>query len=104
RERFVWVMAAGALAWFVGNARWLLGGSPFEAVAWWLGFLVLTIAGERLELSRMVPHPPRAARLFLAAALAFGAGLAATPFARDAGLRVAGVALVALALWLVRYD
>jgi hypothetical protein len=52
----------------------------------------------------MVPHPPRAARLFLVVALAFGAGLAATPFARDAGLRLAGAALVALAAWLARYD
>jgi hypothetical protein len=44
-------MALGALLWLVGNACWLVGWPVPQVVPWWSGFLVLTIAGERLELS-----------------------------------------------------
>lgn len=103
-EPFLWVMTLGAAMWSAGNGLWLAGWPVFEVVPWWMGFLVLTIAGERLELSRMLQHPPRVQRLFLALAGVLTAALAATLFAWDAGLRLAGVALVALALWLARYD
>ena len=42
-------MALGATAWFVGNVIWLVGGRIPQAVPWWAGFLILTVAGERLE-------------------------------------------------------
>jgi len=49
-------LALGAASWLVGNAFWVAGWPIYRLVPWWVGFLVLTIAGERLELSR----PPRA--------------------------------------------
>ena len=103
-EPFLQVMALGAGAWLVGNAVWLSGAAVYEAVPWWLGFLVLTIAGERLELSRMLLHAPRVERLFLGLAGLLAAALAVTTFAPGPGMRLAGVALVGLAAWLARYD
>jgi hypothetical protein len=50
------VMALGACALLVGNVLWLSGWQVYQFVFWWAGFLVLTIAGERLELGRMVQH------------------------------------------------
>ncbi len=47
-------MALGALMWLVGNLLWLFGESIYSAVPWWAGFLILTICGERLELSRVL--------------------------------------------------
>ncbi|MDQ5881720.1 MAG: hypothetical protein QG616_1551, partial [Pseudomonadota bacterium] len=44
---------ASALA-VLASLAWLFG-RPSLAVAGWIGFLVLTIAGERLELSRFLP-------------------------------------------------
>ena len=49
-----WMMAAGGLSWFIGNSLWLSGKPVYQVVWWWAGFLVLTIAGERLELGRML--------------------------------------------------
>ena len=49
---FTVVIAGGGLAWLVGNLLWLAGRPIPVAVVWWIGFLVLTVAGERLELSR----------------------------------------------------
>lgn len=103
-ERFLQVMTLGAGLWLAGNVYWLTGAALFEVVPWWLGFLVLTIAGERLELSRMLQHPPRIERLFLGIALLLTLAITATLGFPDAGWRLAGVALLAMGLWLARYD
>jgi hypothetical protein len=49
-EHFV-IMGLSAVAWSVGNIIWLENLPLFHTVPWWAGFLVLMIAGERLELS-----------------------------------------------------
>ena len=61
---FTVVLAIAAGCWLGGNLAWLLSGAVNVAVPWWLAFLVLTIAGERLELTRFLPTPPLAQRLF----------------------------------------
>ncbi len=48
------VMGIGALSWLVGNGLWALGRPVYQAAPWWVGFLVLTIAGVRLELARLL--------------------------------------------------
>ena len=97
RALFTFTLAAGAASWLVGNLLWLAGFSLFEVVPWWAGFLVLTIAGERLELSRFLPPSPVAQRVFIGvlAGLTFGMALEAQVF---------GAALLVLALWLLRQD
>jgi hypothetical protein len=103
-EPFLATMAAGAASWLVGNALWLVGWPVFRVVPWWAGFLVLTIAGERQELSRIL-RPSRAARIafaFITGAVV--AGMTASTFDLERGTRLLGAALVCLALWLARYD
>lgn len=100
----VTAMGLGALSWFVGNALWLAGWPLNRVVLWWAGFLVLTIAGERLELSRLLRLSRASRASFLGAAGLFLAGLAATAGAFDLGVRLAGAGMVALALWLARHD
>jgi hypothetical protein len=97
-------MALGALCWLGGNLLWLAARPVGEAVPWWAGFLVLTIAGERLELARVMRWGPRATRLFLAATALFLGGLLVSVVALRAGMVLAGAGLVALGLWLLRYD
>lgn len=92
---------AAALA-IMAPVAWLVA-QPLAAIAGWMGFLVLTIAGERLELSRFLPPSPSARALFL---LIVGVLLLAvlSCWLDVAGLRLLGVALAALALWLLRQD
>ena len=97
-------MAAGAVAWLVGSALWVGGRPIFAVVPWWVAFLVLTIAGERLELSRVLRPTPRIIRLFVAAVGVFLAGVLLSVWAYDAGVRLAGLGLLLLAAWLLRYD
>jgi hypothetical protein len=104
-ERFLVVMTLGIAAWCTGNVLWWRELPMHRAAPWWAVFLTLVIAGERLELTRLF-RPSRAAGPLGAAPLALIAGgMAATLLgAPDAGIRVTGIGLVALAAWLVRFD
>jgi hypothetical protein len=88
----------------VGNTLWLLGWPVPTIVWWWTGFLTLTIAGERLELGRILRPAKWVQGLFLAAIGLFLAGLIISLFNFDTGVRVAGAGLLAQALWLLRFD
>lgn len=96
-------LAAAALAWLLGNLLWWASGSLVAAVPAWAAFLILTIAGERLELSRFVPTPVRARQVFAGIVLLLL--LTALPAGWHADvLRVYALALLLLAGWLLRYD
>ncbi|GAB4528208.1 MAG: hypothetical protein Kow0063_04210 [Anaerolineae bacterium] len=97
-------MGLGALAWLIGNGFWLSGWPVHRVVLWWVAFLALTIAGERLELARIL-RPSRASLFaFLAATGLFVIGLLATTVTYDLGVRLAGLGMVGLALWLLHHD
>jgi len=90
-------LAAGALAWAAADAA--------TARLAWSAFLVLTIAGERRELTRLL----RLGRFARASFGALWAALAAAVALQAAGAgALAGplwwTALGALALWLLRFD
>lgn len=97
-------MGLGALSWLVGNLLWLVGQPLYQVVYWWGGFLVLTIVGERLELSRVRRLSSRSQVAFGTAVALFGGGLLLSLVAFSPGVRLASVGLIALALWLFRYD
>jgi hypothetical protein len=97
-------MALGALLWCVGNSYWLVGWPVAQVVPWWSGFLVLTIAGERLELSRMLRLSVLHYLMFLLAVSLLLAGLLLLTTGFGYGGRVIGVGMLALAWWLLQYD
>ncbi len=101
---FLGVMAAGAVALFVGNTIWLFGQPVPAVVLWWMAFLVLTIAGERLELSRILLHGARVERQFLGIVGLYGLSLLLGWLRPSLAWHVTGGALVLLTLWLLRYD
>ncbi|MGH7927460.1 MAG: hypothetical protein ACREQV_06680, partial [Candidatus Binatia bacterium] len=102
-EHFI-VMALSALVWFVGNALWFMEEAIFVFVPWWVGFLVLMIAGERLELSRLRQPTPLIRSAFHASVAVILIGLGYSFFDFPTALRLTGIGLFALALWLLRYD
>lgn len=102
REGFMLVITLAAGCWTVGTALWALGAQVYQVVGWWVAFLVLTIAGERLELSRFMPPSKHAARVFAAIVALVLLSLLAWPWA--AAPHLFGAALVALAAWLLKQD
>ena len=98
------IMALGALALLVGNLLWLTGWQVYQFVLWWAAFLILTIAGERLELGRMMKKPAYSQPLFYALTALYLGGLVIMLFSWDLGIRITGVGMLGMALWLLRFD
>jgi hypothetical protein len=104
RELHVLVMTVGAAFLVLADAAWLAGAPLALATQWWIAFIVLTIVGERLELARIrVLGPPEILLFAVATGLYVGAALLAAPLP-EVGVPLVGVALLALAAWLLRYD
>ena len=101
---FTWTMGLGAGAWLVGNAFWLAGRAIPQVVHWWIGFLVLTIVGERLELNRLLAPSKYTKSTFCIGLGLFLTGLIGTSVVPAQGNWISGIGMVALALWLARYD
>jgi hypothetical protein len=100
---FTMVMAAGALAWLIGNAVWLSGFPISRTVTWWQAFLLLTIAGERLELARL-RNLSSGLWTGVATALCYTMGLASVPWEPVVGSVLLGLGMVGLAFWLFTMD
>ncbi len=97
-------LALAAVALCGGNELWLAGGGVGTAVPAWMSFLVLTIAGERLELSRFLPPSPVARQVFAPIVAVILIGALPIPGGIGAGRLLFPIALLALALWLLRQD
>ena len=102
-EHFI-IMALSALAWLAGNALWFAGAAVFTFVSWWMGYLVLMIAGERLELSRLRQPTALIRRAFHGCVAVIFIGLVCSLFDLTTAIRITGFGLLVLALWLLRYD
>lgn len=100
------VMTVGVTCWFAGNVVWLADGwVPRNVVPWWIAFLALTIAGERLELARFLRLGWLARVLLWGAVVALIATPLLAPLAPEGlGLRVVGGAVVVFGVWLAWND
>ncbi len=98
------LLLAGALAWLIGNLLFAAGADSALLLPWWFAFPVLTIVGERLEMTALLRHQPLAGRPLsvIAASLLLGAAL--MPFAPRNAALIFGIALASLAVWLGWFD
>ncbi len=96
--------AAGAVSALGAALLWLGGLDVPRLLPWLVAFLVLTIAGERLELARVAVLSPHAEPTFLACLGAVAAGIATTLMWPATGTLLLGAALLALVAWLVVHD
>jgi len=100
---FTLLLAIAATCWVVGTIASMLGRGMPAVSGWWLLFLVLTIAAERLELSRLL-SPPRFSTVAIVVVPALAiAGAVREELSLRSGL-LSGIALLSLTLWLIRHD
>jgi hypothetical protein len=97
-------MTLGALVWLGGNLFWLSGWPIYRVVLWWAGFLILTIAGERLELARLLSLSRAKTAAFIGSIAVFLVALLVSMVSFDIGTRLAGLGMVFLAIWLLSND
>lgn len=99
------VQVLGALLGLIATVLWLRGIGIPQLAPLLILYLVLTIAGERLELSRISPTVDRRAENWmLGTALALAAGTVVALVWPVAGYPLLGAGMLALVAWLFRHD
>ena len=104
RDDSVLVQAFGAVLATGGALLWL-GGMPVARLLPWLaGFVVLTIAGERLELARVILLASATVSQLIGLAAVITLGTVLTLLWPVVGYPVLGLSLLALVGWLMVHD
>ncbi len=108
-KRQYWSLHVYTLIWatsllVIGNGAWVLSEPIFQIVHLWIAFLVVTIISERLELSRVRKLTVNAKRLLLGALAIYGLGALLTLVNLELAIRILGVGMITLSVWLVKYD
>ena len=98
------LLVVAAIAWTLGNLAYASGVGAGAVPAAWFDFLVVTIAAERLEMTRLMRRRPAAQPLLVAIVAALLGGAALSAHDAVAGGVVHGAALVALGGWLAAFD
>lgn len=104
RELFTLTLLLGSLAWLLGNVFWLSGFNAAHLTPWWINFLVLTIAGERLELSRVLPTSSHSWLVFKLILMSLLIGALIATLVDTFNVQVLSAGLFSLSLWLFRQD
>ena len=102
KELYHIIMLAGALCWLIGNILLLIKNQFIISTGWWVGFLFLTIAGERLELTKFLPISRFKISILVTSMSLFIIGLL-LPF-HGIGKYFLAAGLIVSALWLLKYD
>jgi len=100
----VLTMLLGAVFLLLADIAWLLERPVHFLTPWWMAFLVLTVVGERLELAKLRAHGPFAQASFGVAVVAYIGALLLMIVDEGLGMRLSGVGMIALAVWLFRFD
>jgi hypothetical protein len=100
----VLTMLLGAVFLLLADLAWLAGQPIPYLTPWWMAFLVLTVVGERLELAKLRAHGQLAQASFGIAVAAYVGPLLLMVVDEGLGMRLSGVGMIALALWLLRFD
>lgn len=98
------IMGLGAVLFFGGNILWSAGFPLPNIVSWWAGFLVLTIAGERLELSRILQPSKKVKTYFSLIIMIYMIGIIFSTSNYSSGMKVSGLAMILLSVWLLKND
>lgn len=98
------LLLAAAVTWLVGNVLFAAEQGGAAVLPCWFAFLVMTIAAERLEMTRLMRRRPAAPWLLLGILAAMLAGAIGSWASARAGGVLFGASLVLLAWWLVTYD
>jgi hypothetical protein len=93
-----------ATLWFCGNCLWFWSNNLWGSIPFGLSFLVLTIAGERLELTRFMKPRPLARKLFIGLMLLITVGSVRSALSGFGENDLLGLGFAGLAIWLLNFD
>ncbi len=98
------IMLFGGMSLLIGNILFVMNYPIYELILWWVGFPVLTIFGERLELNRVMRPPQRAVTLFTGLIILWFITAAMLHLDRSLGWYGVALLFIVIAAWMLRYD
>jgi hypothetical protein len=98
------LLLVSAIAWATGSLVFALSPQSAAVVPLWFSFLVLTIASERLEMTRLMRRREGAAVALYAIVGVMLLGAMLSGASSSWGGLLYGSSLVALSIWLVTFD
>ncbi|WP_427914711.1 hypothetical protein ACPWT1_07300 [Ramlibacter sp. MMS24-I3-19] len=98
------LLLLAAFAWLAGNVLAVSGIGGAGVLPCWFSFLLLTVAAERLEMTRLLKRRPAAQPLLATVVVALLAAAGWSALDAVAGGVAFGLSLVALAAWLLVFD
>lgn len=101
-EYYFYIMMIGAIAWAVGNIIMIVSPLYPQAAPWWITFILLTVFGERLELSKFLPQSKLKKVTMIISISVFICGMI-LPY-HELGKFISGSGLILMAIWLFKYD
>jgi len=102
RDLSIFLMMVGAGCLIVGNVMLIKTQFYPASFPWWMGFLLLTITAERIELSKFLPVSVNAKYFLLGLLALFLLGLL-IPF-HGVGKYLSAVSMIGIAIWMLNYD
>ncbi len=102
KHYYFYVMMFGAFCWFVGNYYLYQKVIYAMSVNWWMAFILFTVIGERLELSKFLPPRKLKMPLFWTCVGIIFLGLV-LPY-HGIGSTIFGTGFIAISMWLFKYD
>src|SRR5690625_4579397 len=104
QQIYLAVQTLGGVSAVGGAVLWLAGVPVPRLIPWLAAYLILTIAGERIELSRLARKSETPDRIAFWLSLAIFAAPALAILSATAGQIMLGASLLALVVWLWSYD
>jgi hypothetical protein len=102
RERYILIMMVGGALLVTGLLMLLIQNRYPVAVPYWIGFLLLTILGERIDLAKFLPRNKIKEPMIWIFIVLFILGLF-TQY-HQAGHLLTGAGMVLIAFWLMKFD
>lgn len=98
------LMSTGAALLSIGNLFWMFNHPVPVCALWWAAFIIVTIVSERLELGRLLKITRFMRLMVLTGVLTIVIGAIVASKDYGKGIRVAGVGLILVSSWLLKYD
>ncbi len=102
KEKYILIMMVGGALLVTGLIMLLIYHRYPVAVPYWIGFLLLTILGERIDLAKFLPRNKIKEPLIWIFIIIFIFGLFS--HYRQAGHLLTGLGMILIASWLMRFD
>ncbi|GIW22650.1 MAG: hypothetical protein KatS3mg068_1657 [Candidatus Sericytochromatia bacterium] len=104
KEIHIYIQIMGTCFLIIGNILWIYNYYFTHISLWWISFLLFTISGERLELSKLKNFSNTSKKIFILSILLTTSSLFLSFYSYNISTRILGISFFIIMLWFFKYD